>query len=65
MSLTSAAVRVSDLTNASWLILYKEIITVYSKNHVKHMKVLCGKNTEFLFNVKAGDMYSYHCALKR
>lgn len=61
MSLTSAAVSASDLRNTNWLMLYKEVITVYSENHVKHVRVLCGQNTEFHFNVKVG----YPCALKR
>jgi hypothetical protein len=48
----------------SWLILFGEIIAVYSENHTKPINALCGKNAELL-NVEAGDTYSsYHCALK-
>jgi hypothetical protein len=43
--------------------LFREIIVVYSENHMKHINTRCGKNAEF-FNVKAGGTYSYHCALK-
>jgi hypothetical protein len=40
-----------------------EIITFYSKNHIKTINTLCGQNTEFL-NVKVGGTYSYRWALK-
>jgi hypothetical protein len=36
--------------------LYREIIAVCSEIHAKHIKTLCGQNTEFL-NVKAGGTY--------
>jgi len=31
--------------------LYREVITVYSQIHTKHINTLCGQNVEFL-NVK-------------
>ena len=43
--------------------LYKEIITVFSQIHTKHINTLCGQNTEFL-NVKAGGTYSDHWDLE-
>jgi hypothetical protein len=44
--------------------MFRELNTVYSKNHTKSINTLCGKNTELL-NVKGGGACSYHCALKR
>jgi hypothetical protein len=41
----------------------RNIIAVYSKNHMKHTKALCGKKAE-PSNVKAGVVYKYHSALK-
>jgi hypothetical protein len=43
--------------------LCSDIIAVYSKNHMKPIKTLCGQNAE-LMNVEAGGTYSYHYALK-
>ena len=43
--------------------LYREIIAVCSEIHSKHINTLCGQNIEFL-NVKPGDTYSDHWALK-
>jgi hypothetical protein len=48
---------------ASQLILYREIIAVYSQIHTKHINTLCGQNVAFL-NVKAGGTYSVCPALK-
>jgi hypothetical protein len=39
------------------LMLYKEIITVCSEIHTKHINTLCGQNVEFV-NVKPGVTYS-------
>ena len=43
--------------------LYREIITVYSEIHTKHINTLCGLNVELL-DVKPGGTYSDHWALK-
>jgi hypothetical protein len=43
-----------------WLMLFKEIIAVYSDNQMKHMNK---KNAGSLI-VKAGGIYSNHLALK-
>jgi hypothetical protein len=43
--------------------LFKEIIAVYSENHMKYITTLCRQNEELL-NVKASDTHSYHCVLK-
>jgi hypothetical protein len=51
------------ITKINWLILFKEIIAVYTENHTKPKKnTLCEQNAEFI--VKAGGTYIYHCALK-
>jgi hypothetical protein len=42
--------------------LYREIITVCSEIHTKHINTLCGQNVEFV-NVKTGGTYSYHWTL--
>ena len=43
--------------------LYREIITVCSEIHTKHINTLCGQNVELL-NVKPDGTYSDHWALK-
>jgi hypothetical protein len=30
---------------------------------MKHVKTLCEKNAEFIFNVRRGSTYNYHCVL--
>jgi hypothetical protein len=45
------------------LMLFREIIAIYSENHMKPINTLCGQNVE-LVNVWAGGTYSYHCAWK-
>jgi len=42
--------------------LYREIITVCSQIHTKHINTLCGQNGEFV-SVKPGGIYSDHCAV--
>jgi len=43
--------------------LCREIIAVCSQMHTKHINTLCGQNVELL-NVKPGDTYGGHLALK-
>ena len=43
--------------------LYREIITVFSEIHTKHINTRCGQNVELL-NVKPGGTYNNHCAVK-
>jgi hypothetical protein len=43
--------------------LYKEIITVCSEIHTKHINTLCGQNVDFV-NVKPGVIYSNYWALE-
>ena len=40
-----------SVIKTSQLMLYKEIIAVYSQIHTKHINTLCGQNVEFV-NVK-------------
>jgi hypothetical protein len=47
------------ITKIKWLMLFKEIISVYSDNHIEPMNI----NTEVLI-VKVTGTYSYHSALK-
>jgi hypothetical protein len=42
----------------NWLILFKEIITVYSVNRMRSINTFCGQNTEG-FSVKVHSAYSY------
>jgi len=44
--------------------LYREIITVCSEIHTKHINTLRRQNVEML-NVEAGGTYSDHWAVKR
>jgi hypothetical protein len=48
--------------------LFREIIAVYSENHMKHTNTLFGQNVELL-NVEMGNIYIYiytyyQCVLK-
>jgi hypothetical protein len=45
------------------LMLFREIIAVYYKNHIKHANTLCGQNAEFWY-VKAVSTYSHHWAVQ-
>jgi hypothetical protein len=47
------------ITKTSWLMLFREITTVYCGNHKKQLNTVCGKNWD-TFNVKAGSTYDYH-----
>jgi hypothetical protein len=51
------------MTTINWLMLFREIIAVFSENYVKPTNMLCGQNTELLI-VKARGTYSDHWALK-
>jgi hypothetical protein len=46
------------VTNIKWLILFTEIIAVYSDNHMKPPSILCGHNAELL-NVTAGGTSNF------
>jgi len=46
---------------AGWLMLFREIIIVYSENRKKLTYNLCGSDVEFL---KADRKYCSHCAFK-
>jgi hypothetical protein len=46
------------ITNINWLMLFKEIIAVYSENHAKPTQ------NAALLTVKADGSYSYRSALK-
>ena len=52
-----------SVIKTSQLMLYREIISVCSKIHTKHINTLSGQNVEFL-NVTAGGTYSDHWALE-
>jgi hypothetical protein len=41
------------------LMLFTEIIALYSKNHTKHINTFCGKNSAF-FYVKGGGVCNYN-----
>jgi hypothetical protein len=52
------------ITKINWLMLFREIIGVYSQNHTELINATCGKNAGLL-KVEAGGAYSYHWASKR
>jgi hypothetical protein len=60
---TSKKTQRVSIIKINWLMLFREIIAVYSENHMESINTLCEQNVELL-NVKAGGRYSYHCALK-
>jgi hypothetical protein len=45
------------ITRINWLMLFEEIIVVYSENHMKPIHTLCGQNEE-LSIVKEGGTYT-------
>jgi hypothetical protein len=47
----------------NWLMVFKEMITVYSENHMEPTNTLCGQNAELLIS-KLGGTYRYYWALK-
>jgi hypothetical protein len=51
-----------SIIKTSWLMNFKETLTVYSENHVTHKYSLV-QNAKFS-NVKTGGAYSNHCVLK-
>jgi hypothetical protein len=51
------------ITDINWLMLLREIVTVYSENNTKRIKTLCGYNVDLL-TLKVCGTYSYHWALK-
>jgi hypothetical protein len=44
------------MTTIIWLMLFKEIVAVYSENHAKHIKTVCVQNAELL-TVKVSCTY--------
>lgn len=44
--------------------LLKEIIDIYSENHLNHTYILNVKFRVFFYKVTEGGTHSYHCALK-
>jgi hypothetical protein len=51
------------ITKISWLVLFRKIIVVYSKNNTILLNTLHGQSTDLL-NVKVSGTYIYHCAVK-
>jgi hypothetical protein len=60
---TAKKTQLFTITKINWLTLFKEIIAVFTENHMKSINTLCGQNAELLVT-KAGGTYSYHWALK-
>jgi len=54
----------TSIIEASHLMLYREIIAVFSEIHIKPINTPCEQNLEFV-NVKPGGTYSNQWALKR
>jgi hypothetical protein len=61
-------VRTAKKTNLhykiEWLILFRDIIAVYSENHKKPINTLYEQNVEIILMIKADGTYSYHWALR-
>jgi hypothetical protein len=55
--LTSKKIQPITITKISWLMLFREIIVVYSENLMKPTNKLCGQNAALLI-IKAGGAYS-------
>jgi hypothetical protein len=50
------------ITKISWLLLFKEIIAVYSENRRKPIRTLCGQNSELLIG-NGGGTFNYYWVL--
>jgi hypothetical protein len=59
---TSQRAHYNHFKKTNRLMLVREIITVYCKNH-KKKNTFCEQNAK-LFNAKASGTYRNHCALK-
>jgi hypothetical protein len=53
----------ASIAKISWLMLLREIITVYSKNHLKLINTLCGQSGTLQIG-KVGGTYTCHWASK-
>jgi hypothetical protein len=51
------------MATISCLMLFKEVVAVYSENHTKHISTFCEQNADFLI-IKAAGTNNYHWALK-
>jgi hypothetical protein len=60
---TGLQTNTASVIKTSQLMLYREIITVSSEIHTKHITTLCEQNVQLL-NVKPGGTYSNRWALE-
>jgi hypothetical protein len=60
--LTSKKTQPMYITRINWLMLFREIIAVFSENHMIPINTLCGQTAELLI-VKAGGIV-HHWALE-
>jgi hypothetical protein len=56
---TSKRTTLFTITKINWLMLFKEIIDVYTENNTEPINTKCKVN-----DCKAGGIYIYHCVLK-
>jgi hypothetical protein len=61
--LTSKKIQHVSVTKINWLMLFTEIIAVYSDNNTKHVSTLRGKNAVLLIT-KTGGIYKCHEVLE-
>jgi hypothetical protein len=45
------------VTQTNLLMLFREIINLYTESHTKYINTVCGANAE-IFNVRAADTYN-------
>lgn len=53
-----------SITKMNWLMMLQRSNLYLFWDSYKTHKSLCGQSTDLFFNVKAGDTYNNHCALK-
>lgn len=56
---TAHRIQFVSTKNTAWLMLHAETISVYLKNHTKHVTTLRGQNGEFI-NVKGDGIPTNH-----
>jgi hypothetical protein len=60
---TSQETHCISIIKTNWLVLFREIIAVYSENHTKHINTIFGQNGEFV-SAKADGTDNNQCVLK-
>lgn len=53
-----------NITEISWIILFRYMSGVHYENRKKVVNIICGQRKDLIITIKADGINSYHCALK-